>query len=117
MGGRVRGVICVRVRGSESMIGYRLLAPELRGALSWGNAFLLREGAREALAVGAQTARFDARPDEHAGTRLLAQQCGAELLERRLMMVRGECEMGNWRERFVPPSGNNMEACVRFGLR
>ncbi|MGH8046315.1 MAG: hypothetical protein ACREKL_03635 [Chthoniobacterales bacterium] len=80
VGGRVRGALFLGHRDGESVIGYRLLAPELRGAVSWGNVMLLRESLREGLAVGLKMARFSVHPEEHAGTRLLAQQSDAELV-------------------------------------
>lgn len=81
VGGEVCGAVFAQVVDTESCVSFRILDEKLRGALSWANLVLLRDCVRVGDGYGVETSRFEVEPGaENDGTRLMARQCGAELI-------------------------------------
>ena len=79
----VRGAFFTRNQGCESYIGLMLLDPALRGGLPWANTLMMREMLQFGEFVGVEHLIGEVHPEEHRGSRLIAQNTGAELICRR----------------------------------
>jgi len=91
IGDKVKGVIFGEIRDGDFQTSFRVVAEELRGAVGWANLLLLHDSVVTARDVGVTYCGLEASPEDHAGTRLMAQQGKAELVSRREMLFRPAC--------------------------